>query len=83
MHAFHTRVCIVEDGFRVFLGIASQCMRSPRMSAFIKTAFAFIFVLRYNVCVSHACLRRLKRFFFRFPLYGFKAHVFHKLLCIG
>ena len=33
MHAFHTHVCIYYDGFRVLLGMVSQCMRFTRLSA--------------------------------------------------
>ena len=82
MHAFHTLVCIYYDVFRVPLFMGSQCMRFTRLSASIKTAFAFFFLLRYNACVLHACLLRLKRLL-RFPRYGVTVHVFHTRLCIG
>ena len=46
-----------------------------------KRLFAFFFVLRYNVCVSNACLHQLRRFL-RFPLYGVTIHAFHTQVCI-
>ena len=49
--------------------------------ASVKTAFEFSFVWRYIVCVSHACLRRLRRLL-RFPWYGVTMHAFHTLVCI-
>ena len=46
--------------------ITLQCMRFTRLSASIKTAFAFSLLWGHNACVSHACLhllRQLLRFF--------------------
>ena len=43
-------------------------MRFKCVSASVKTAFAFSFVWRYNVCVSHACVHWLRRLL-RFPWY--------------
>ena len=76
-----TRLIIGLDGFCVFFGIASQCTRFKCVSA-SKTAFSFSFVWRYNICVSHACLHRL-RLFLRFPSYGDKMYAFHTRVCIG
>ena len=81
MHAFQTLVCTYFNGFCVFLGMGSQCMRITRLSASIKTAFAFSFVSRYNVCVSHACLHRFRRLL-RFPWYCVTMHAFHTYVCI-
>ena len=75
MHAFHTLVCILLDVFRVFLGMGLQCMRFTRLSESIKMVFAFFLVLLYNVCVSHACLHRIRRLL-RFPWYGITMHAF-------
>ena len=68
--------------FRRLLRFPSYCVTMhafTRMSASIKTAFAFFFVWRYNVCVSHACLRRLRRLL-RFPSYGVTMYAFHACL---
>ena len=82
VHVFHTHLCIGLDGFCVFFGIASQCMRFKCVSALVKTAFAFSFVWHYNVCVSHACLHRLRRLL-RFSSYRVTMHAFHTHVCIG
>ena len=61
MHAFQLRVFILRQ-----LRIALQCMRFTRLSASIKTAFAFSLLWGHNAYVSHACLhilRQLLRFF--------------------
>ena len=55
MHAFHTLVCMYQDGFWVFLGMASQGMRFTRVSAWVKTTFVFLgMVLQWMrfICVS-------------------------------
>ena len=46
-----TRLIIGLDGFCVFFGIASQCMRFKCVST-SKTAFSFSFVWRYNMSRS-------------------------------
>ena len=40
--------------------MALQCKRFERVSASVKTTFAFSLVWRNNACVSHACLHRLR-----------------------
>ena len=51
-----------------------------RVSASIKTAFAFTLVWVYNACISHACLHLLRRLL-RFPWYCIKVHLyFHACL---
>ena len=82
MHAFHTRVYIGVDVFYVFLRMALQCMRLTFMFASVKTTFAFFFLSRYNVCVSHACLHRLRRLL-RLPSYGVTMYAFQMRVCIG
>ena len=81
IHAFHTHVCIGQDGFSVFLRMVSQYMRFTCVFALVKT-FAFSFVWRYNVCVSHACLHRLRRLL-RSPSYRVTMHAFHTRVYIG
>ena len=41
--------------------MALQYIRITRVSASVKTAFAFFFVWCHNTCVSHACLHLLRR----------------------
>ena len=51
----------IKDGFRLIIGMGSKCMRLTRLSASVKTISAFSLVWRYNACVLHACLYRLRR----------------------
>ena len=62
--------------------MGSQFMRFTRLSAYIKTAFAFFCELCYNACVSHACLHQLRRLL-RFSWYCVTMHAFQTLDCIG
>ena len=79
-NVFHTCLCIYLDDIRVFLGMGSQCMRFTRLSASIRIAFAFFSVLRYNACVSHACLHQLRRLL-HFSWYCVTMHAFQTRDC--
>ena len=57
-------------------------MRFTRVSASVKTAFAFFLVWRQSTCVSHACLHLLRRLL-RFSSYCVTMHAFHTRVCIG
>ena len=59
--------------------MGSQCILFTRVSASVKTTSAFSLVWRHNVCVSHACLRRLRRLL-RIPWYGVTMHAFHTVV---
>ena len=78
MHAFHTRVCIGQDGYCLFLGVVSQYMRFTRLSACMATAFVF----SSYASVSNACLLRVRRLL-RFPSNGVTIYAFHTRVCIG
>ena len=77
MHAFQMRVFILRQ-----LRIALQCMRFTRLSASIKTAFAFSMLWGHNACVSHACLHLLRQLL-RCFWYRVTMHAFHRCVCIG
>ena len=79
MHVFHMRVCICD--FFVFIGMALQCMCFTRVSASVKTIFAFSLEWRQSTCVSHASLHLLRRLSL-LPWYWFTMHAFHTLVCI-
>ena len=72
-----TRVFATDKTTFVF----SLVMRFKCVSASVKTAFAFSFVWRYNICVSQACLHRLRRLL-RFSSYRVAMHALHTLVCI-
>ena len=59
-----------------------QCIRFTRVSASVKTAFAFSFALRYNEYVSHASLHQIRRLL-RFSSCHVTMHAFHTRVCIG
>ena len=61
--------------------MALQCMCFTRVSASVKTIFAFSLVWGHNACVSHACLHLLRRLL-RFSSYRVTMHVFHMRVCI-
>ena len=73
MHVFHTRFCIGKDDFCVFLGMALHCMCFTRVSASVKTIFAFSLEWRQSTCFSHASLHLLI-WLSRFSWYGVTMH---------
>ena len=81
VHVFHTHLCIYLYSFRVFLGMGSQCMRFTRLSASIKTAFAFSLVWGHMAYVSYACLHVFRRIL-RFSSYRITMLAFNTLVCL-